>query len=365
MTKPTMIFHVPFPLDAAGTSASAIRPVRMRAAFAEAGYDVIEISGYTAQRREAIKRVRAQIKAGTRISLVYSEGSTMPTAFTDPHHLPLHPRMDLSFLRFCRRAGIPVGLFYRDIYWQFPEYLASLNPLLGRAMRVFYRSDLRRYRTSVDKIFLPSMRMANYLPPSNRGQAMALPPASEIVDSPTPDPSPLSLLFVGGLGAYYRLHECIRGVEEAADARMVLCTRKEQWATVKGDYEAIIADSTTVVHESGQQLEALYAHAHIGSLFLEPIEYREFAAPLKMYEYLGHGKPIVAAEGSLVAEFVRENEVGWVLPYEADALGGLLDRLSAEPALLSEVSDRVREVRQNHTWLARATQAAEALGVRD
>lgn len=361
MTRPTMIFHVPFPLDADGKSASAIRPVRMRAAFETAGYDVLEISGYSADRRRLIKQLRAEIRQGRRISFVYSEGSTMPTAFTDPHHLPLHPRMDLDFLRFCRRQGIRVGVFYRDIYWQFPEYLASLNPLLARVMRFFYKSDLRRYQKSVDKIFLPSQRMAAYLPAHNRAQAVSLPPGSEVVDSPTPQASPISLLFVGGLGAYYRLHQCIQGVEQAADAHLVICTREEQWAAVREEYDFLIGAASGVVHRSGTQLESLYAAAHVGTLFLEPIEYREFAAPLKMYEYLGHGKPIIAAEGSLVADFVRENGVGWVLPYHADALTELLNDLASHPSLLAAMREKVLVVREEHTWVARASQAADVL----
>jgi len=362
MTRPTMIFHVPFPLEPNGKSASAIRPVRMREAFESIGYDVIEISGHSGRRRAQIREAKSRISSGTRISFVYSEASTMPTALTDPHHLPVRAFMDLSFLRFCRRKGIPVGLFYRDIYWQFPEYVASLNPLLAAGMRWFYRWDLRRYRTAVDSIFLPSMRMAEYLPAANRPQATALPPASEIRDSPMPHDSPITLLFVGGLGAYYRLHECVTGVRRAVDARLVLCTREAQWEDVSAEYVDILGSTTSVVHRSGRELEELYDGAHLGSLFLEPIEYREFAAPLKMYEYLGHGKPIVAAEGTLVAEFVKENGVGWVLPYRADALAELLDELRAHPERLADMRERVIRVRREHTWEARARQAAAIAG---
>lgn len=355
-----MIFHVPYPLNPSATSASGIRPVRMRKAFESLGYRVSEVSGPAAQRRRQIAALRKEIREGATFDLLYSEASTMPTAITETHHLPTHPFLDLAFLRFARRRGIPVGVFYRDIYWQFEEYSRSVNPVVALGTRFLYRSDLRAYRSAVDRIFLPSMKMAEYLPSENAAQSTALPPGAEIVDG-TPPAGDLTVLFVGGLGAYYRMQEAVLGVELSEGAKLTVCTRADQWQASAEDYEAVLGNATTVVHRSGAELEELYANSHIGSLFMEPIEYREFAAPMKLYEYLGHGKPVIATEGTLAGEFVRENGIGWVLPYRAEALTELLNRLQRHPDELAAVSARVREVRLDHTWEARARQAAQAL----
>lgn len=360
-TRPVMIYHTPYPLDRSGRAASAIRPARMRDAFEEIGYEVIEITGRAAERRRLIRAAKERIRSGARIDFVYSESSTMPTALTEPNHLPVRPLQDLGFLRFCRRRGVPTGLFYRDIYWQFPEYAAGLPAPVAFGTRSFYRWDLRRYRAALDRVFLPSLRMAEYLPVALRSRASALPPASDVVDSPTSS-GPQTLLFVGGVGAYYRLHECVRGVGEAQEAALILCTREDQWQGVRAEYEEVLGDRIEVVHRSGAELEELYARTDFGSLFLEPITYREFAAPLKMFEYLGHGKPIISAEGSLASEFVRENGIGWVIPYESRALADLLDRLSADPSEVAGVRARVAEVRREHTWAARARQVVRELG---
>jgi glycosyltransferase involved in cell wall biosynthesis len=202
--------------------------------------------------------------------------------------------------------------------------------------------------------------MAEYIPASLRTRAQALPPASDIIDSPVPTGAQ-TLLFVGGVGAYYRLHECARGVNEAEDARLILCTREDQWQGVRAEYEGLIEDRVEVVHRSGAELEELYARTDFGSLFLEPITYREFAAPLKMFEYLGHGKPIISAEGSLASEFVQQHGIGWVIPYQAAALSELLDRLAQNPDEVAAVRARVADARQKHTWPARARQVADDL----
>lgn len=357
---PKMIFHVPYPLDPTATSASGIRPVQMRLAFESVGYEVAEVSGDASERRSRIRALKKRMVAGESFEFVYSEASTKPTAMTESHSLPLHPFMDIAFLRFCKKRGLPVGVFYRDIYWDSPKYLETVPLPIAAVTRALYRHDLRRYRTAVSKIFVPSMRMAEVMPYTRIEQCVALPPGSPATDSTVPNDG-MSLLYVGGTGSYYRMDQSIAGVEAAAGARLTICTRANEWEVVRDSYSGVLGRSTTVVHLSGAELEPLYSDAHLGMLFMEPIGYREFAAPMKMYEYLGHGKPIVATEGSLAGDFVTEQGVGWALPYTAESLSLLLTRLQDVPEEYDVARDRVLRVRQENTWEARALQAAEAL----
>lgn len=360
--KPRMIFHVPYPLDPTSTSASGIRPVRMRRAFEEIGYEVVEVSGTAQRRRRAIRDVKRRIRAGERFELVYSEASTKPTAMTEAHSLPTHPFLDLSFLSFCTKRDIPVGVFYRDIYWNEAAYLERVNRIVAVATRSLYRWDLLRYRSAVQRIFVPSMTMAGVMPHTRIEQCVPLPPGSDIVETPEPG-NRATMFYVGALGSYYRLHEAVRAFAGTPGSLLTICTRAPLWEAERAGYEPLLdAERTRIVHASGPELEPYYAESALGSLFMEPIAYREFAAPMKLYEYLGHGRPIVATEGSLAAEFVAEHGIGWVLPYRAEALGALLERLREQPGEYAAVRDRVLDVREEHTWEARARQAATALG---
>ncbi|MBC9936607.1 MULTISPECIES: glycosyltransferase [unclassified Leucobacter] len=358
---PKMIFHVPYPLNREATSASGIRPVAMRDAFESLGYEVTEVTGLAAQRKAAIRSVRKRIRSGEKFDFVYSESSTMPTALTEPHHLPTHPLQDISFLGYCKRRGIPSGVFYRDIYWQEPAYRESVNALVALGTRRLYRWDLRRYRTQVSRIFVPSMRMAEVMPHTRLEQCVPLPPGSPIVDQPVAD-NPSALCYVGALGSYYRLHECVRAVESVPGASLQLCTRPQLWEAEKAGYVPLMLNgATTVIHESGAGLEPMYKSSAVGVLFMEPIDYREFAAPMKLYEYLGHGLPVVAVKGSLVAEFIEEYDAGWALDYDGGELSELLRRLQSNPDEYAQKAERVRNLRRQHTWEARAQQAADAL----
>ncbi len=358
--RPRMIFHVPFPLDPDAKSASGIRPMRLRRAFEAIGYEVLEISGRHPERQTKIAELKREIAHGLKIDFVYSEAATPPTGIGEPITLATSFTRDIRFLRYCRRAGIPVGLFYRDIYWQFEEYAKRVGQPYTAILRWRYRADLRGYRSAVDRIYLPSMRMADYLPKANRPQAAALPPGADRIEAQSPD-GPLSLFYVGGIGGYYRLQEAVRGVELASDARLTLCSHEDQWKASADEYVEMLGPSTRVVHRSGPELEELYEETHVGMLFMEPIEYREFAAPMKLYEYLGHGKPIIATEGSLAGSFVEENGIGWALPYDAEVLAELLDQLAEDPAMLSAKAQQARNVRGEHTWEARAAHVAQDL----
>jgi len=130
---------------------------------------------------------------------------------------------------------------------------------------------------------------------------------------------------------------------------------------VEAQYSGDIGTTTTVVHATGAALEQLYDQASIGSLFMEPIEYRQFAAPMKMYEYLGHGKPIIATEGTLVGDFVEEYGVGWSIPYRAEALAELLNLLEQDHGEYESRRERVELVREEHTWAARARRVVNEL----
>jgi len=113
----------------------------MRQAFTDIGYRVMEVSGYAAERRQAMRRVRAAIAACDVPAFVYGENATIPNALTEPRHLPPHPLLDLSFFRDCQRAGAPVGIFYRDIYWRFRQFRQGINPILEAGLQATYRGE--------------------------------------------------------------------------------------------------------------------------------------------------------------------------------------------------------------------------------
>ncbi|WP_346058086.1 glycosyltransferase family protein [Leucobacter alluvii] len=357
-----MIFHVAYRLASDPKNASALRPVRMRRAFEAIGYNVHEISGTHAERRKQMQRLKSEIRAGLRIDFVYSEAATTPTGLGEPVTKATSLTRDIAFLRFCQRADIPVGLFYRDIYWRFPIYTETVKWPLSAILRAFYRWDLRRYRRGGFRIYLPSLEMAEWLPMIPRERIRALPPGGDAreIDS-TVEHGGIRILYVGGLGSNYRLRETIAEISQTPEVSLTLCIPEAHWRARSAEYADVMAANVKLVHQSGSQLDALYRDADVCLLAVEPIKYWGFAAPVKLFEYVSHGKPILASTGTYSGRFVVANDLGWSVDYGSGALRDKLDELLAQPDELQDVAQRVRTASRQHTWEARALQVAKDL----
>ena len=147
------IFHIPNYIDENRKSASNIRPLKMIEAFKQNGYIVDIVMGYAKERKNQIKKIKENIKNGIKYDFMYSESSTMPTLLTEKNHLPTHPFLDFSFMNFCKKNGIKIGLFYRDMHWKFDLYKINVSVVKRNVAILFYKYDLLRYRKLLDVLY--------------------------------------------------------------------------------------------------------------------------------------------------------------------------------------------------------------------
>lgn len=79
-----------------------------------------------------------------------------------------------------------------------------------------------------------------------------------------------------------------------------------------------------------------------------------YFSPLKVFEYMAAGLPVVASRVGQVAEVVRHGETGLLCPPgDAACVAEALGRLAADPALCARLGATARRrVRADHTWSA-------------
>lgn len=361
-----IIFHHPLPLDPNAVSASGIRPQKILQAFRDAGCDVDMVVGYCSDRKKAIDRIKKNILGGEKYSFLYSESSTMPTALTNPSHFPSSPFLDVKLFSLCKKNSIPIGVFYRDIYWAFSDYMDRVGFLKGGMARLFYYFDLFFYNRYLTRLYLPSKEMGRYIPIVPSEIFSELPPGHDEIQgyrmSQRTDDSKrrLKIFYVGGMSDHYQMHKLFSVVSSRNDVELIVCTREEEWNRVKSGY-LMNHDNIRVVHESGKKMQSIMSEADIVSLFVKPQEYREFASPVKLYEYLGHCKPIMASEGTLSGRFVTENKVGWSIKYDEGELNRFFDYLISQPTVVSAVEMQIQAIASHHTWNARVRQVIKEL----
>lgn len=353
-----MVFHAPYPIDPQPAGASRLRPKKMLESFHDLGGALHRITGSPRQRKLGYADLRRRIRRGRRIDYLYSENSTQPNVLASSIKGGLAPFLDARILRFADRQRIPAGQFYRDVYWRFPGALAASPPLRRAVMEIAYRFDaavLRRLRTHV---FLPSERMGPVVPLPD-GRFSALPPGCDVHSSTAPEG--IRLLYVGGLGSEYGMHLCVDAVRSVPGVTMTMVVPPADWERYRAEYEPLMDESIRVVHARSHELGPIYDQASACVLFVEPSEYRTFAAPVKFFEYMSYGKPILLSAGTYAAEFAAARGIGMEIPYTREAFTAALRDLADHPERLESLAAGAQRERHEHTWLRRAQQARTAL----
>lgn len=348
------IFHIPNHLDFNIKSGSQIRPLKMLQAFRDNGYEVDYIMGYGKERKCQIKKIKEKIRRNVKYDFIYSESSSMPTLLTEKNHFPRYPFLDFGFFRFCKKNGIKIGLFYRDIYWKFPVY-REVNIIKRMFSIPLYRYDLKQYDRIVDMLYLPSLLMNEYV---GRSLPVAeLPPGCEInmnqIEKKMKN-SQLNLFYVGGIGELYDLKKLFRVIQKMDKIQLTVCCRENEWKENCEKYAPYMCESIHIIHEAGEKLKPYYNEADICMLFFQSDEYRKFAMPIKLFEYIENNLPIIATSGTAAGDFVNKEGIGWTIDYQEECLLNLLNDIQNNRAQLLERKEQVRKAALENTWRKRA-----------
>lgn len=353
------IFHIPNHIDNNGKSGSSKRPIKMLEAFQELGYAVDIVMGYGKERKKQIFEIKKNIKNGVKYDFMYSESSTMPTLLTEKNHLPIHPLLDFSFMKYCKKKGIKIALFYRDIYWQFDFYKKNI-PFWQRIVTIpFYKYDLGRYGKLLNIFYLPSEKMKLALPEKYRKvlnhKIDSLPPGCEkkYIQNKNKQKDVLNIFYVGGISEdVYNFDKLIEVVNKEKEINLKICCREEEWKKVESKYK--ISNNIQIVHLSGEALKECYEEADICSLIFEENEYRKFAMPIKMFEYLSYNKPIIATKGTAIGEFIERNKIGWTVEYDNKEIESMLLYLKENKEEIKKIAEHQKKIIQQNLWVERA-----------
>lgn len=363
--KKRCIFHIPNHIDKNNKSGSSVRPQMMIKAFEDIGYQVDYVMGYGEERKKAIKQIEQNIINGVKYEFLYAENCTMPTLLTEANHLPRYPFLDFGFFHFCKKYDIKIGLFYRDVYWKFPIYKKEVSFIKRLVTIPMFQYDLVKYKNLVDILYLPSNRMKNYvdvpipykeLPPGCNEVS-----ANEEGEYKSSNADRLNLFYVGGIGELYDLTKLFQTVDKLEFINLVVCCRESEWKEQKERYMPYINSRIEIIHKSGNELDEHYADADICMLFFESEEYRSFAMPIKLFEYLGKLKPVIATSNTAAGEFVEKNNIGWSVCHEVEELEKLLRKLQCNKNLINRTKENINETLKENTWKSRAYEVEKDL----
>lgn len=98
------------------------------------------------------------------------------------------------------------------------------------------------------------------------------------------------------------------------------------------------------------ELPALMQQADLGLANSRPNEFRMYACPLKVLEYMAAGLPVIATDGTEAADLVRAAGAGAAVPFDGEAFAGAVGAVFADAVGYASMRAGARRFAAKHAW---------------
>jgi glycosyltransferase involved in cell wall biosynthesis len=358
MSKKAVLVYFPFQLAEKADSGSKLRPLEMLKAFRQWGeeeqVDIIEINGSSEERTMQFNRLKNE-GALDNLWFCYAENQTIPIWLTDSGHKPKKPFIDSNVFTFLKEKKVPMGIFYRDVYWKFDE-LYPLKGLKKKVMQTIYRREEKFYEKYASAIFLPSAAMGKYV---NINQPkVPLPPGGKKTEQMDLDKTfSHHGIYVGGIANDdYGLPLLLDALENYPSINMqpqltIVCRENEYNKLPEDQKQRLSILGVELKHVSGSELQELYRSMDYAYIPRLKSEYNDFSVPVKLVEYLSNGLPVVATDCEAQKAFIESGNYGVVCDDKRNALIHAIQTVEKKNEYYRQnIQDTFLE---RNSWLAR------------
>ena len=349
-----LLYLTYIPLEEDPSSGSAVRPLKMKEALENQDIEVRTFGGISndlSLRRRTLTRIKGLLN------------DWKPDAcYIEPPSGPFFYFGDVMLIKKLHRMGVPTSLFYRDAYWKYPEYSEENELSLVQRVKRFIVKGMQIhqwnvFRKNIDLLYFPSKTMAREFECPHKD---TLPPGGFVADVEEKKKlsDPLQCIFVGGAARNHGTQLTIASFaalnESGIRAKLIYVCPEDQWTRVAIDTKSY-RDWLEVVHTSGDQnLKPLYERADIAILTAPRSFYRDFAVPIKLFEYMSYLKPMLVTDCTETARVVEENRVGWITKDDVASIVAKLEELCDHPQEIISVREHMKEAREKNLWDCRA-----------
>lgn len=314
--RPRLLLLSMYPLDA-GRWGPTVRIAHLRDEL-ESLVRLDVVAGYRGPRRLALARYAASGRLRG-LDGIYVESSSF-----------LPAELDIAFLGLARALGVPVLTYVRDAYQLFDEYYA-VDTLRRRIGRWAFRPSVGALRAVSSSLAFPTRGLATAVLGEDGASAPLLPPGS-------PDPVRVErrdganrLLFVGDArlpaqGGDRLIGAVARARERGAAVELTVVGRPGQ------EPPAPHPSWLHVERAEGAQIAALLPDVMATVIPRPRTPYNDLALPIKLFDYLAYGRPLLVTDCPEQAAVVREADAGLVVDDDVEALAAGIARIASAPA---------------------------------
>lgn len=363
----SVLLYYPFEVAENANSGSKLRPKEMYKAFQEWGakenVDILLLSGNSSTREVLFEKWKAEGKLEN-VWFCYMENQTIPFWMTDKGHIPKKPLVDKKVMSYLKERHVPVGVFYRDVYWKFDE----LYPLKGpkkAVMKTIYRMEERFYNKYCQAIFLPSDAMGKFV--DIQRQMISLPPGGKEMNVVKKEKNTKLAqgLYVGGINNEdYGLFLLLDAMEIANGqgkvAELTIVCREDEYKQLPEEKKARIQEFDVAVrHLSGEALNELYREMDFAFIPRYRSRYNDFAVPVKLVEYLSNELPVIATYCQAQREIIEADGYGIICEDKPNDMARAIGEMAQHAA---DYRGNIQKTfLQKHSWAARVEKVKNAL----
>jgi glycosyltransferase involved in cell wall biosynthesis len=270
------------------------------------------IGGYRNSRRVPLARyaVSGRLRG---LAGIYVESSTFMPA-----------EADIAFLGLARALGTPVLTYIRDAYQLFSEYDPSTT-WRRRLARAGFRPSVRALAAVSTRLAFPSRGLADAVS-VNPATAVLIPPGSPPPVDAAQLPDAHTLLYVGNgrleaQGAPRLIKAVSLARRTGLDVRLTIVSRPGEEPLEDA------AEFTEVIHAEGTQIVERLGTI-VATVIPRPmVPYNDLAVPVKLYDYLSFGRPLMVTNCTEQARVVTGAECGLVVGDKPEQLAEGIARL--------------------------------------
>ena len=322
-------------------SGSRVRPNEMLQSFKEKGFDVLELTGeQTApDRRKKVDTLLNRIES-ERPEFCYIESPTYP----------IMKHCDRKLIKTLHKKGIKIGYFYRDFYRKFPQFRKKG---FVRAIKDIILDFLQWRTDSVlkycDIVYFPSNESKELF---NFHDMRVLPPAGNNYLPKREKAFNYTCIYVGGILGHYDGKLLLDSFNELVKRdhrfKLILVCRVEEWNIFEHPLKQ--EKWLEIHHTSGKGLAELYNRALIALIPLvsqnENI-YNKYAIPVKTFEYISYGLPIVSVCVQALKRLIEEERIGIVVDSTPSAIADGIQRMTSSKKTYEEYCKKVKNALLN------------------
>lgn len=352
--KNKILLYFPYKLRD-NISGSSLRPNMMTDAFRRyaknAGKELIVVSGTTNERKKMVKNFDKKFLS--EIDYCYFENATLPFWLTDKDKMPRSIFWETKFLRNLKKQKIPIGIFYRDVYWKFKDYY----PLKGFKLFIMtriYNKEKSFYDGIASKIFLPSISMNDFC--NFKTETFGLPPGIADILPTENKFDKKTLFYVGSLNENSGLNDIINILKIIEKYNLdfnvkIVCPKKDK-VKEKEKFKIMANFSNVEIkHLHGKELKKEYNNVSIAVIPRKVNSYNSFAMPIKLFEYIENGLPIISSNVTETAKFIEDNSIGYVYK-DHEHLIEVLNKISNSDNYLNLLNN-INDIKEDNSWESR------------